>query len=102
MWWLHQCKDTPAYQELAKEQMSEGAIQHGVEALRLKSLMMTYEFTAREKSRACAEKASPRQAAQTGSRLRDLLKMQSRDPTMPVYKSGMVVKGLEALQKWAK
>lgn len=106
MWWLHECKKTPElqpeYQELAKEQTSGGAIQHGVETLCLMGVMRASEFAARAWSRGSTGGGSNSETARDASSMRDLMRMQSHDPTMPIYKSGMAVKGFKLLQEWTK
>ena len=102
MWWLRGSQGSVPYQKVMNDKKSRGAIQKGVKALQLRCRSRISEFEARTDSRVCAEEASAQPTViQHGAR--DLLPMQSRDPTMPVYKSGMFNKGYDVLlRNWAQ
>lgn len=96
MWWLRESQGSESYQKVMNGKKGRGAIHKGVKALQLRCQSRISEFEARSESRACAEEASA-QAGVIQHGPRDLLPMQSRDPTMPVYKSGMFDKGYDIL-----
>lgn len=87
-------------QEVMISNKSRGATQKGVEALQLRCLSRISEFEARTESRICSQEASATPQVAQHSPC-DLLSMQPRDPTMPVYKSSMFDRGYAVLlEKW--
>ena len=91
-----------ACQKVMHDNKTRGAIQKGVKALQLRCQSRITEFEARTESKACAEEVCAAAQADQNA-LRDLIPMQPRDPTMPLYKCGMFDKGYDVLlRQWAR